>query len=54
MFCRILEKNSFGKEEPSEEELREVRFLYDRLTKEAYGRAAFYIKPLIRRYQSCV
>ena len=50
-FCRILEKNSFGNEEPSEEELQEVRFLHDRLLKEVYRRAAFYKKPLIRRYQ---
>lgn len=50
-FCRILEKNSFGNEEPSEDELREIRSLHDRLLKEAYGRAAFYKKPLIRRYR---
>ncbi len=53
-FCRILEKNSFAQEEPSEEELREVRALYDRLSGEAYTRAAFYKKPFIRRCQGCV
>lgn len=49
-FCSILEKNSFGNEEPSEEEFREIHSLHDRLLKEAYERAAFYKKPLFRRY----
>ena len=53
-FCRILEKNSFAREEPSEEEFGEVRALYDRLAEEAYARAVFYNKPLIRRCRSCV
>lgn len=53
-FCRILEKNSFAEEEPSEEELREVRALYDRLAGEAYVRAVFYKKPLIKRCRGCV
>lgn len=53
-FCHILEKNSFGEEEPSEEELEQVRSLHDRLLKDAYGRARFYRKPFIRRYQGCV
>ncbi len=53
-FCRILEKNSFAREEPSEEEFGEVRALYDRLAEEAYARAVFYKKPLIRRCRSCV
>ena len=53
-FCRILEKNSFGNEEPSEEELEQVRSLHDRLLKDAYGRARFYRKPFIRRCRGCV
>lgn len=53
-FCRILEKNSFGNEEPSEEELEQIRSLHDRLLKEAYRRAAFYRKPFVRRCQGCV
>ena len=52
-FCRILGKNSFGNEDPSEDELREIHSLHDRLLKEAYGRAAFYKRPLIRRYSNC-
>lgn len=53
-FCRILEKTSFAEEEPSEEELQEVRSLHDRLVEEAYRRAVFYKKPFIKRYLSCV
>lgn len=51
-FRYILEKSSFAMEEPSEEELRQVYSMYGRLTGEVYRRAAFYKKPLIRRYQS--
>lgn len=54
VFCRILEKNSFGDEEPSEEELEQVRSLHDRLLKDTYGRAKFYRKPFIGRRLRCV
>lgn len=39
MFCGILEKNTFGGEEPSEMELREVYAFHDRLVGEIYGQA---------------
>lgn len=45
-FYTILEKASFGNEEPSQEELCEVRGLHDSLVKEVYERAPFYRKLL--------
>ncbi len=49
-FCAVLEKNSFAREEPSEEELRTVCELHDRLVKGIYEEAPFYKRLLIGRY----
>lgn len=46
-FCVILAKNSFADREPSEEELREVRRLYERIIREAYDRVPVYRKLFV-------
>lgn len=43
-FCGILEKNTFGNQEPSGEELQEWRLLYEKMIGEVYGRMPFYKK----------
>lgn len=53
-FCHILEKNTFGDGEPSEEELERVRSMHDRLAESAYVCVPFYKKPLVRHCQGCV
>lgn len=47
-FCNILERNSFGREEPSEEEFQAVYTLCYRLVKSAWKKAPFYKRMLIR------
>ena len=46
-FCGILEKNSFGNQEPSGEELQEMRFLYEKMRGAVYGKMPFYKKFLL-------
>lgn len=53
-FCRILEKNTFGREEPSAREAGRIFAFYERLAGRAYERVPFYKKPLVGRYRSYV
>ncbi|SOY31791.1 Protein-glutamine gamma-glutamyltransferase [Acetatifactor muris] len=46
-FCGILEKNTFGDREPSGEELQEMRFLYEKMREEVYGKMPFYKRVLL-------
>lgn len=45
-FCAILEKNAFGRTEPSLEELQMVRELHDKLVNRVYEKAPFYKRLL--------
>lgn len=54
LFCNILEKSSFGREEPREEELQAVYAMRDRLLKGAWEEAPFYKKVLIGRFRHCI
>lgn len=46
-LCRILEKNSFSDREPAREELEELRRLYERIVREAYGKVPVYRKLFV-------
>lgn len=46
-LCRILEKNSFSDREPAGEELAEMRRLYERIVREAYGKVPVYRKLFV-------
>lgn len=54
VFCNILEKNSFGREEPSQEELQTIYAMRDRLVKRAWKEAPFYKRLLMRELVRCV
>ncbi len=49
-FCRILEKNSFAQEQPSDAEFETLCVLHDRLLEGAYMRASALKRLLLRRY----
>ena len=51
IFCGILEKNTFGRVPPSEEELQTMCGLHDRLIEGIYGRAPVYRKIFLGRFR---
>jgi len=53
-FCTILEKNAFGRMEPSAAELQVVRFVHDKLVSRVYAGVPFYKRFLFKVFRCYV
>ena len=50
-FCGILEKATFGREEPSSEEVQSVSLFHDSMVRNVYKNTPVYKRPLLGLFQ---